>query len=154
EDSPGGASGSEKRIDSIIQSAGGDQSAAQGPPGGDSQPAPKPVPKERLKPSSTGGSLFGGGPAGPAPAAGGEPDDVWKRFRYVKTTNPLASTGDPIREPSEYDDAVKTAKYFLMPFDLEVSIDDRYVDRLLMQMRNSQLPLEVQQVRINPVSGS
>ena len=45
-------------------------------------------------------------------------------------------------------------KYLLMPFDLEVSIDDRYVDRLLVAMRNSVLPLEVQQVRINPVNAN
>lgn len=152
EDSPGGSSGAEKRIDSIIQAATGDPAAQAPAPTGDTPTAVKPVLKDRLKPTNTGGPLFGGGAAGPA-GPGGK-DDEWKRFRYVKPTNPLASTGDPIREPAEYDQAVKTAKYLLMPFDLEVSIDDRYVDRLLVAMRNSVLPLEVQQVRVNPVSAT
>jgi len=146
EDSSGGSSGSEKRIDSIIQAAVADPAAAAPAPAGDTPTAVKPVPKDRMKPSNTGGPLFGGG----TPGGTGGKDDEWKRFRYVKATNPLASTGDPLREPAEYDEAVKTAKYFLMPFDLVVSIDDRYVDRLLVAMRNSILPLEVQQVRINP----
>jgi hypothetical protein len=151
EDSAGGSSGNEKRIDSIVQAAGSDASAPAPAPQGDAPTAVKPVLKDRLKPSNTGGPLFGGG----AGSGGtGSKDDEWKRFRYVKTTNPLASTGDPIREVAEYDEAVKSAKYLLMPFDLEVSIDDRYVDRLLVAMRNSVLPLEVQQVRINPVNAN
>jgi hypothetical protein len=150
EDSPGGSNGSEKRIDSIIQAASGDAAAPAPAATGDTTTAVKPVLKDRLKPTNTGGPLFGGGGA----ASPGAKDDEWKRFRYVKPTNPLASTGDPIREPAEYDQMVKTAKYLLMPFDLEVSIDDRYVDRLLVQMRNSVLPLEVQQVRVNPVNAT
>jgi hypothetical protein len=149
EDSSGGSSGSEKRIDSIIQAAAADAAAPAPAPTGDTPAAVKPVLKDRLKPSNTGGTLFGGG--GDAGGAGGKPDDIWKRFRYVQTKNPLVCTGDPITDAAQYDEAVKTAKYFLMPFDLEVSIDDRYVDRLLVAMRNSILPLEVQQVRINPL---
>jgi hypothetical protein len=37
-----------------------------------------------------------------------------------------------------------------MPFRLLVRMDSRYVDRLLVAFRNSVLPFEVQQVRINP----
>jgi hypothetical protein len=151
EDSSGGSNGSEKRIDSIVQAAGADPAAPAPAAQGDTPTAAKPVLKDRLKVPNTGGPLFGGPDAG---GAGGKPDDLWKRFRYVKTTNPLASTGDPIREPAEYDEAVKSAKYLLMPFDLELSIDDRYADRLLVAMRNSVLPLEVQQVRINPVNAN
>ena len=149
EDPPGGtATGNEKRIDSILPAAASDSS--QGAPAPGDAPVPKPDLKNRLKPSG-GGTLLGGAPADAA--AGGKPDDVWKRFRYVNSKNPIVSTGDPIKEPAELDEFAKTAKYFLIPFDLSVSVDDRYLDRLLIAMRNSVLPLEVQQVRINPQSG-
>src|SRR6476660_8313260 len=75
EDSPGGSSGSEKRIDSIVQAAGGDPAAPAPAPQGDAPTAVKPVLKDRLKPTNTGGPLFGGG----AGSGGtGSKDDEWK----------------------------------------------------------------------------
>jgi hypothetical protein len=41
-------------------------------------------------------------------------------------------------------------EFNLMPFHITVKMDPRHVDRLLVAFRNSPVPLEVQQVRINP----
>src|SRR5262249_54376228 len=100
-----------------------------------------PVLKDRGKPSTT--SSFA---AADAPAE--KPEDQWKKFRYVKMDG-LKSTplmADAIDKPED--------QYNLMPFRLLLTVDGRYLDKLLVALRNSALPVEVQQVRMNPQATS
>jgi hypothetical protein len=70
---------------------------------------------------------------------------MWKSFRYLK------ETGEPMMA-ADVDSAASSAKFFLMPFKLVVRIDRRDIDRLLVEFRNSPLPMEVKQVRMNSQS--
>ncbi len=78
-------------------------------------------------------------PDGTAPA---DPDAIWKSFRYVTEKGAAMMAAD-------VDAAAATAEYFLMPFKLVLKMDRRYIDKLLLLCRNSPLPIEVQQVRID-----
>src|SRR5262249_25118450 len=69
------------------------------------------------------------------------PDDVWKNYRYVNFD------GTP-KSPADVDGGA--GEFNLMPFRLLLKMDSRYVDKLLVAFRNSVLPFEIQQVRINP----
>ena len=62
--------------------------------------------------------------------------------------------GAPLTEAAAVDSpAPENKQYNRMPFELMLTIDQRYIDRLLVAFRNSPLPMEVQEVRINPQSG-
>ncbi len=83
--------------------------------------------------------------AGAAPAEGGDaasadPDAQWKNYRYVK------DTGEPMMAA---DLAAGSPEYNLMPFRMQLVINPRDLDRLLTDCRNSVLPIEVREVRIN-----
>lgn len=76
---------------------------------------------------------------------GGDPDAVWKGWRFVK------ETGEPLMA-GEVDSA--SPEFNLMPFKMHLTIDPHDLDRLLVAFRNSVLPIEVKQVRINPGGGT
>ena len=42
----------------------------------------------------------------------------------------------------------------LMPFVLRVTVDQRQVDRLLAELASSPVPIDVRQVRVNPLGGA
>lgn len=143
EDQPGGAGSG--RIEPVD---GGASAAAApggmgGPPGAGGGASTRPDPRNRGKGQTGGrGFNFGGPGAAPEAAAPGNPDDIWKTYRYVNADGtPKTSAADVDADSGEFN---------LMPFRLLLRMDSRYIDHLLVAFRNSELPFEVQQVRINP----
>ncbi len=76
---------------------------------------------------------------------GADPDAIWKSWRYVKETGEPLMAGDL---------AAASPEFNLMPFRLQLRMDPRDLDRLLVACRNSVLPIEVREVRINPGGGT
>jgi hypothetical protein len=137
EDSPGGSG----RIESITGSGGGP--AVPSGPGGPGTANARPDPRTRGKREASRGSFsFGGGEAAAAPT---NPDDLWKTYRYVNLDGTAKPGGEADAPGGEFN---------LMPFRLLLKMDSRYIDKLLVAFRNSDLPFEVQQVRINPEHAS
>ncbi|HZZ30308.1 MAG TPA: hypothetical protein VFE46_20080 [Pirellulales bacterium] len=132
EDSPGGAG--QNRVESLGTSAptAGPAPTSPGAPGDSSNIRLDPKSRGKRELSSRG---FGGA------SAEINPDDLLKSRRYVK------ADGTPLTK-EEVD--ADTGEYRLMPFRLLLKMDSRSIDRLLVAFRNSVLPMEVQQVRINP----
>ncbi|HTQ40173.1 MAG TPA: hypothetical protein VMJ32_14195 [Pirellulales bacterium] len=134
EDSPGGTG-----LNRVMPL--GNSAAAAGPVAGPTAPGDashaRPDPKLRGKRES-GHISFGGVASADATA---NPDDLLKNYRYVK------ADGTPLMKD---DVDADSNEYRLMPFRLLLKMDARYVDRLLVAFRNSVLPMEVQEVRINP----
>lgn len=124
---------------------GGEEMSYRGAPGG--QAGAIPDPKTRGKRNAGGrDSEFGRGsmPMGD-PAAPTDPDEIWKSYRYVTPSgDPILAADIETRSPPEYN---------LMPFRLTLVVDPRRVDKLLLEMKNSALPFEVREVRINPEAG-
>ena len=88
----------------------------------------------------------GGMPGGMGNAGGDapptNPDEMLKDGRYVDDKGvPLHATA-----------AAPFAEYNLMAFKLTVVADEQHWDRLLIELCNSPLPLEVREVRLNPAS--
>ena len=113
---------------------GADPTLAPPPP--DASTPVRPDVKNRLHGD---GQTTGATPTDGAPM---DQDSMWRGFRYVNEKGEAMSS-------AEFDAAAPSAKFFLMPFRLIVNIDRRSIDRLLVECRNSQLPIEVKQVRIN-----
>jgi hypothetical protein len=78
-------------------------------------------------------------PSADAAAPSADRDQIWRTFRYVD------EKGDPKTAAAD-----EKPEYYLMPFRLLLKMDRRSIDKLLLECRNSKLPIEVQQVRINP----
>ena len=76
---------------------------------------------------------------------GADPDAIWKSWRYVKETGEPLMAGDL---------AAASPEFNLMPFRLQLRMEPRDLDRLLVACRNSVLPIEVREVRINPGGGT
>jgi hypothetical protein len=117
-------------------------------PSGGVGPAPEgsKVPKPALRDrghDNGGGGDHGFGSVAPTDAGGANPDDKWKNYRYVTLD------GKPVMQA---DLDAGTSEFNLMPFVMVLKIDERDIDRLLVNFRNSALPIEVQQVRINPAT--
>jgi len=124
------------RIQPIAAVAAAALDAAAAPAGEAAAAIVKPDVVNRGKKDASG--VTAGDPAAAAPS---NPDDVWKTYRYVN------EKGEPITAASE-----AAPEYSMMPFRLLLRMDRRSVDKLLLACRNSKLPIEVQQVRINPSS--
>jgi hypothetical protein len=140
EDTPGGAGQNHVELLAGMSGSGGAAPAAVGAPGGAANP--RPDPKTRGKPEAgLRGFAFGPGAGGDAAAAPANPDDMWKNYRYVNLDGTPKTAADVDADAGEYN---------LMPFHLLLKMDRRYIDQLLVAFRNSILPIEVQQVRINP----
>ena len=147
EDSFGGQT--ERRLEEISTAppaAATDQTSSSG--GDAANPMPlRPTLKTRGKKNSDTRQPFAAG--GTDPSAG-DPDYIWKCWRYVFGTD--EKKGKPMK--AEDVEAAKDEEYNLMPFRLVVKVDPHYLDRLLVACRNSPLPIEVQQVRMGPqISG-
>ncbi|HEY2882580.1 MAG TPA: hypothetical protein VGJ15_09105, partial [Pirellulales bacterium] len=103
--------------------------------------------KNKFKPEERGKEPVngGGGAINPDAGAPANPEDAWKGGRYVNDAGAAVDGA-----------AVDTAdtEYNLMPFRLILRIDAREIDKLLVLFRNSALPFEVQEVRVNGTSGS
>jgi hypothetical protein len=141
--SDGPVNGGHDRIPKISGLAGPATSdtATGGSPTPDATPIVKPDVKSRLKGDALTATV------GTADvAATGDSDDIWKNYRYVNK-----DTGLPMMK-ADVDGQANNAKFFLMPFKLVVRIDRRDIDRLLVEFRNSPLPMEVKQVRLNSQS--
>jgi hypothetical protein len=120
-------------------------------------------------PSAEGGPVVGGGlqrPARPDRASSGRsggygglitsdsaatatastnPDDYLNEWRYVDgNSKPL--TAAELANPPFYE-------YRLMPWRARLTVDQRKWDDLLVCFRNTDLPLEIRQVRVNPTDG-
>jgi hypothetical protein len=99
--------------------------------------------------SSRGGG-YGGtgyGSTGSDTAAAAAPSDDEKvylnEWRYVK------ADGTPMRA-DEFASSPPFYEYRLMPWRLRMTVDEREWDKLLVLFRNTELPLEIKQVRVNP----
>ncbi len=128
------------RVESITGSGGGPTAAPAAPVVLGAVNA-RPDPRTRGKREASRGSFGFGGGGGEAAAAPANPDDLWKTYRYVNLDGTPKAAADIDAAGSEFN---------LMPFRLLLKMDSRYVDKLLVAFRNSTLPFEVQQVRINP----
>jgi hypothetical protein len=83
-----------------------------------------------------------GGQPGVGPAAPTDPDELLKEGRYVDTK------GKPLRG-SDWANST-TPEFNLMAFKLTVVADEQRWPKLLVELCNSPIPLEVREVRINP----
>jgi hypothetical protein len=117
----------------IIHKANSPGAPPAAPPADASRP-PKPDVKTRGKPDAQH-------PTTGAEGAPANPDDYWKNWRYVKPT------GEPLMA-GELDSA--SAEYNLMPIRLKLDMNPDFLDRFLLNCRNSDLPIEIKSVRINP----
>jgi len=82
--------------------------------------------------------------AGAAPeAASTNPDDYLNDWRYVNADGkPLTKEELPTSSLPEYR---------LMPWRARMTVDQRRWDELMVMFRNTDLPLEIRQVRVNPI---
>jgi hypothetical protein len=141
------------RVKTSVASMGGGEDMMRGGMGASMEGGPgagtPPDPKQRCKGAASGG--FGGrglgfGADAAAPAPVGDPDDMWKAFRYVdETGKPLATAAEVDASPLEFN---------LMPFRMRLTINPKEIDRLLVEFRNSTLPLLVKEVRVGEVVGT
>jgi hypothetical protein len=139
EDSPGGAG--QNHVESIGTAAAVSPAAPVGVGAPGASANTRPDPKMRGKSEGQSRALSFSQPGGGEAAAAGNPDDQWKNYRYVNSDGTPKMAADVDANAGEYN---------LMPFHLLLKMDSRYVDHLLVAFRNSVLPFEVQQVRINP----
>lgn len=87
---------------------------------------------------------FGGGGGGPpeAAAAPADPDEMLRNWIYVDFS------GKPL-DAAQLAAAVDCQMVHLMPFVLQVVIDQRKIDALLVDLATAEIPIDVRQVRIN-----
>ena len=84
------------------------------------------------------------GPPGPgAPAASGAADDS-ALLNWVYCD----SSGKPLTA-EELESSEDSKMFRMMPFQMEVRIDQRKIDSLLVELARAALPIDVRQVRIN-----
>jgi hypothetical protein len=81
--------------------------------------------------------------AAPEASASTNPDDYLNDWRYVDI-NSKPITKEEFGTPQFHE-------YRLMPWRLRVTVDQRRWDELLVMFRNTDLPLEIRQVRVNPI---
>lgn len=132
-----------------IAEMGGRPGAPPGGPEGAGPAAPPPDPKVRCQGPQAGGigrpGLGAGPPAVDAAAPAGNPDDMWKGYRYVdETGKPLATAAEVDGSPLEFN---------LMPFKMRLTINPKDLDEFLIACRNSVLPIEVREIDLLGVTG-
>jgi hypothetical protein len=88
-------------------------------------------------------SVEGGVGADGMPAATSSPDDPFREWIYVDFQGkPLAAAQLPTSQDA--------TMVHLMPFTLRVVMDQRKIDRLIEELAENPIPIDVRQVRINP----
>jgi hypothetical protein len=92
---------------------------------------------------TTTGLLVPDPAAAPEASASTNPDDYLNDWRYVDV-NSKPITKEEFGTPQFHE-------YRLMPWRLRVTVDQRRWDELLVMFRNTDLPLEIRQVRVNPI---
>jgi hypothetical protein len=99
----------------------------------------------RLDRKSTGGqSGYGGvGESATTAVASDDPKQYLNEWRYVQGDGRPLSAAE-LATPPFYE-------YRLMPWRVTMTVDQRKWDELLVMFRNTELPLEIRQVRVNPV---
>ncbi len=107
-------------------------------------PDPAAPPPKRVR----GGGEGGGGAEFNPNADAGATDDSLQDGRYVDLDgSPIMHTdlqGTPTDDKKFY------GQFRMMPFRLQLIMDQRKIMPLLIELRNSTLPLEIRQVRLNP----
>lgn len=94
----------------------------------------------------------GGGqrPGAPGPGAGdqsvGPTEEDYRGWIYVDLDGKPLSVADLASRPG-------MQMVHLMPFVLRVTVDQRQLDRLLVALAASRVPIDVRQVRVNPGAG-
>lgn len=145
EDDPGGQNG--QRILRIQQAGsdglGGEMPFSDGMPGPEGAPVGRP-PHPRFGgvasgPMGMGPEGFGGEPVAEADAS---PDAALKNWVYVDLEGKPLVAGDLAAAP-----AAQVLR--LMPFVLRTTIDQRALDRLLVELASAPVPIDTRQVRIN-----
>jgi hypothetical protein len=93
--------------------------------------------------SGVTGLLVPDAAAPPEAATSTNTDDYLNDWRYV----------DPDSKPITKEEFPnpKIHEYRLMPWRVRVTVDQRRWDELLVMFRNTDLPLEIKQVRVNPI---
>lgn len=86
-----------------------------------------------------------GGGEGAAPAASA--DDVFKNWIYVDFDGKPLMAADLATNPA-------TQMVHLMPFTMRLTMDQRSLDALLVDLASSPIPIDVRQVRVNAGSGA
>ncbi len=157
EEFPGGAKepGRVTKVTPVAPAAGGygggaEGGGAVGPPsaegGATGGGLPRPArPDRKSSGGSQGGYGVGGESASAAPASS-DPAVYLNDWRYVNGDGiPLGAA--EVATPPFYE-------YRLMPWRVTMSVDQTRWDELLVMFRNTDLPLEIRQVRVNPVTDS
>jgi len=95
--------------------------------------------------------MTGGGGGGQPPAPTGDqsarsPDDDYRGWIYVDFDGKPLSVAELAANPA-------MRMVHLMPFVLRVVIDQRHLDRLLVTLAKSPIPIDVRQVQVNPGFG-
>jgi hypothetical protein len=102
--------------------------------------------------TAAGGSGRGGGSPGyggtgsdtsAAAPVSDDPKVYLNEWRYVK------GDSTPLRA-DEFTSSPPFYEYRLMPWRVRMTVDERQWDKLLVMFRNTELPLEIKQVRVNP----
>lgn len=94
-----------------------------------------------------GGPVGGEGMVDPAAAAPASPEEQLREWIYTDFT------GKPL-SAAEVGSLPEAKLVHLMPFVLRVSMDQRKLDALLVELASNPVPIDVRQVRINPSSQS
>lgn len=134
------------------------------PPGGEGMPMDMPSPESPLgaagatrpsHPRFGGGGGMAPGPVVPPPgdpgaeggAPAGSPDDPLKNWVYVDFDGKPLTAADLTSNPA-------AQMVHLMPFVWRLTIDQRALDALLVDLAASPIPIDVRQVRINADSAA
>ena len=129
--------------------AGPDAGGAVGPGGPSAEGGatggglPRPARPDRKSSGSQGGYGVGGESGSAAPASN-DPAVYLNDWRYVRGDGTPLAAAD-LATPPFYE-------YRLMPWRVTLSVDQTRWDELLVMFRNTDLPLEIRQVRVNPVA--
>jgi hypothetical protein len=102
-----------------------------------------PRPDRKSSSGSRGGGYGVGGESSAAPVSS-DPAVYLNEWRYVKEDGTPMGAGE-VATPPFYE-------FRLMPWRVTMSVDQTKWDELLVMFRNTDLPLEIRQVRINPVA--
>jgi hypothetical protein len=92
--------------------------------------------------SAGAGADTSGGGGAEVPASDPSSSDSLKDWRYVDPTGKPLLASELASSPPEYR---------LMPWQVSMTVDQRKWDELLVMFRNTDLPLQIRQVRVNPV---
>lgn len=140
---PGGAGGSRIVMPKDAAAPGGEQAAVAMPAGPDGMAVRPPHPRF----GGAAGLPVGGDPSAPtdgSPAAA--PDSSLREWIYVDFVGKPLTAAELATSP-----AARTVH--LVPFVLRITIDERKIDALLVDLAKQPVPIDVREVRINVGGG-